>query len=345
MFGKNLRYYRLKRGLSQTELAQRVGVRSAAISNYEKGKRLPETEIIRKMAEVLQVRVSDFLVQRNEDLRFENVAFQGKSGLSRRSQELTLADTEEYFSRFFDIVEILGGDVLPKVPRTKALELSEDFEEDAKNLREYLDFPSKGPLRGLIGHLEDHGILFLYVVVEEEGFAGVSGTVNGIPFLTVNHRLNPEKIRRIIVQELIRLYFNWPDFMHEKETDKRIKAIAGAFLFPKADAVRELGIKRTKITSDMVKINQKYGISFDLLVDRAWQCGIVSQPLRTSFHASHSGICIEESICDREEPALFEHLVLRAVAEEEISVQKGAELLQKNYTYVLKNSEPLSRDH
>ncbi|MCD8018491.1 MAG: hypothetical protein LUF92_02570 [Clostridiales bacterium] len=37
---------------------------------------------------------------------------------------------------------------------------------------------------------------------------------------------------------------------------------------------------------------------------------------------------------EREEPTLFLQMVLRAVSENEISVQKGAELLKQPYTFV-----------
>lgn len=341
MFGKNLKYYRLRRGLSQTELASRVGIRSAAISNYEKGKRLPEMEMIQKLAEALQVKVADFLVQRNEDLRFENETYWENLKLSRRSQELILADLEEYFTRFFDIVEILGGKVLPEAPRIQVLEPTGDSEADAKSLRDYLEFPRVGSINHLISHLEDHGILVLYLDIEGEEFTGGSGTVNEIPYIAVNRRMTPEKIRRTIVRELVRLYFHWPDSMEGKTMEKIIEAISDAFLFPKADAVRELGVRRTRITADMVRICRKYGISLDLLVDRVCQCGIISESLKTGFHASRSETKMEESRIDREEPALFEQLVLRAVAEEEVSVQKGAELLKRDYQYVQISSSSL----
>lgn len=341
MFGKNLRYYRLKRGLSQTELAARVGIRSAAISNYEKGKRLPDMAMIEKLAEVLEVRVADFLNKWNDNLYIENEAFRENSKLSRKTRELVVEETEAYFSRFFEIVEILGGDVLAKGPQIRKLKPTGKAEMDAKNLRAYLGFPDRGPVRNLIGHLEDHGILFLYVDLEDPDFSGMSGTVDGFPYLAVNRRMTSVEIRKTIVHELSRLFFDWPDDVGGKDPEKKFKEISEVFLFSKEDAVRELGIRRTAITSDMVKVCRKYEIGMDFLMDRAWQCGIIGEAQKTGFHAAYSGADLEESSFEREEPTLFEQLVLRAAAEEEISVQKGAELLQEDDGWVRKNSAPL----
>ncbi len=45
----------------------------------------------------------------------------------------------------------------------------------------------------------------------------------------------------------------------------------------------------------------------------------------------------EPNWAEAEYPSLFEQLVFRAVTEEEISIQKGAELLKKPSQYVLKD--------
>ena len=50
MFGKNLQHYRLKHGLTKKALAAQCGLSAVAISNYENGKRKPESmDIIRTL--------------------------------------------------------------------------------------------------------------------------------------------------------------------------------------------------------------------------------------------------------------------------------------------------------
>ena len=49
---------RTKRGLTQSELAEKLGVRSSTISQYESGKRSPNVKMLTKLAKVLKCTVS-----------------------------------------------------------------------------------------------------------------------------------------------------------------------------------------------------------------------------------------------------------------------------------------------
>ena len=53
--GNNIRKYREMNYMSQTELANRIGVKQAAISLYENGDRDPSTEMIYKICDTLQI--------------------------------------------------------------------------------------------------------------------------------------------------------------------------------------------------------------------------------------------------------------------------------------------------
>ena len=166
----------------------------------------------------------------------------------------------------------------------------------------------------------------------------MNGFVNGRPYIVLNPSMSAERNRSTAVHELAHLMFNWPDDMPDKEIEDKATAIGGAFLFPKKDAVRELGLKRTSVTRDMLLVAKEYGISMMLLVMRAKQCRILSETIVNRFfmQAAQAGWrTAEPSQIEAEHPSLFNQLVYRAVNEEEISVQRGAELLQVPYTDVL----------
>lgn len=55
MIGENIKYYRLKRYLSQADLAKKIGCTQKSISLYESNKVEPKTEMIKKIAYVLDV--------------------------------------------------------------------------------------------------------------------------------------------------------------------------------------------------------------------------------------------------------------------------------------------------
>jgi len=333
MFSKNLKYYRLRKQMSKKELAEKVNVTPMAITNYENGDRKPNMEIMKALADALDVRVTDFLAVRNGRIVFSHGGFRKSNSLSAEQQEYVREFVEEYFSRFMTAVEILGGDVLPAAPQCHALPLSGDAEKNAAALRIHLGFAESGPIEDLTGKLENKGILVCECKVNNK-FSGMNGLVDGRPFIVLNPEMNPERNRSTIIHELAHLMFRWPEDMEEKAIEKMATAVGGAFLFPKTDAIRELGIRRSAVAGDMILVAREYGISMLLLVKRAEICRILPSTAARAFYvaAARAGWqTAEPSRIPAEKPALFEQLVYRAVNEGEISVQRGAELLGVPY--------------
>ena len=337
MFSKNLKYYRLKKGITKKELAGQIGVSSMAISNYENGTRKPNVEIINRLSAALGVKANDFLAVRNEGLVFTHGEFRKNCLLSLSEQEFIKESVEEYINRFMLIVEILGGKILPDYPEPHVLQLSDSTDECAESLRIHLGMAESGPIEDLIGKLEDKGIIVIGCNIESSKFSGMNGSVNGRPYIIYNANMNTERNRSTIGHELAHLMFNWPKETEQKEVESIATSIGGAFLFPSADAERELGIRRSSVTGDMCMVAKEYGISMFLLVKRAEQCGIVGHFAARDFYinASKNGWRTgEPSRIEPERPRLFDQFVLRAVSENEISIQRGAELLKVSYEEV-----------
>ena len=61
MFSKNLITYRKKKGYTQEELAVRINVVRQTVSKWEKGLSVPDADMLIRLAEVLEVTVSQLL--------------------------------------------------------------------------------------------------------------------------------------------------------------------------------------------------------------------------------------------------------------------------------------------
>lgn len=61
LFADTLKKLRKEKGLSQLELGKRIFVNHSTIARWEKGSRLPDVEMIRRLAEILEVDVSTLL--------------------------------------------------------------------------------------------------------------------------------------------------------------------------------------------------------------------------------------------------------------------------------------------
>ena len=55
IFTERLKELRLKKGLTQTELGEKVGVKQNSFTNWENGKREPSFENLIKLADLLEV--------------------------------------------------------------------------------------------------------------------------------------------------------------------------------------------------------------------------------------------------------------------------------------------------
>lgn len=338
MFGKNLKYYRLKNNMSMKELADLVQISPMAISHYEKEERKPDMQTIKALAEVLHIRVTDFLANRDSKLVFCHEEFRKNSKMSAKQQEFVREEVEEYFGRFYQTVNILGGEVLPTHPELHSLELSDSAEENASKMRATLELSKNGPIGGLIEILENKGILVYLCDIENDDFSGMNGTVNGRPYIIINKNMNSQRIRSTIVHEMAHFMFKWPDNMSDKDIENMANAIGGAFLFPIIDMKRELGVRRSAITNDMIGVCKEYGISMYMLVMRANKSGIINDYVARNFYinANKAGWRKNEpSRAKDEESRLFYQLVYRAVTENEITAQKGAELLHESYEKVV----------
>ena len=336
MFEKNLKYYRLQKNMSKKDLAEACGVTLMAISNYESGKRMPDINTISKLADALDVRITDFLAPRNKKLSFNHGEFRKNSTLTKSQQEYVQESVEEYFSRFFDAVDCLGGNPLPNPPECRTLDRSDDFETDAVNLRKYLGFPSSGPVDEIISFLEGHGIIVLEIKIDNNKFSGMNGMVNEYPYIAINEDMRPERKRTTIIHELAHMMFK--EASSDTDEEKRATAIAGAFLITKDDLFRELGLRRRSLTKDLGLICDNYGISMYLLVTRAAQVGIMSESLAKDFYIKANKAQWKTNEPSRvhykESPMLLMQLVLRAINEEGVSIQRGAELLNMKYSDV-----------
>jgi len=339
MFEKNLKYYRLKKNMTKKKLADACGVTPMAISNYENGKRRPDMATIKKMAEALDVKVADFLAARNTDITIKHGEFRKQSTLTKGEQEYVREYVEEYFGRFFDAVDFLGGDPLPAPLSIGSITITGNVQTDANKLRKELGFSDSGPIGDIVGILENKGVLVLEMEIDNDKFSGMSGQVNRYPYVVINETMRPERKRTTIIHELAHLLFDWDIIPAGLTEEKYATIVAGAVLIPDKDIIRELGQKRTAITKDMILTCEEYGISTYLLVKRASQAGIISPNLEKNFYIKANKVNWKKNepnmVEHYETPKLFEQLVYRAINEEGVSIQRGAELLHKTYQEVL----------
>lgn len=87
-FSDRIKKLRAKSGLSQSELASRINISKSALAMYETGKREPNFEIVKRMANFFDVSIDYLLGQINNPLHFET------DDLRKEIAEMKILDLE-----------------------------------------------------------------------------------------------------------------------------------------------------------------------------------------------------------------------------------------------------------
>ena len=102
MFGENLKTLRKQKGFSQEELATRLHVVRQTISKWEKNLSVPDADTLIRLAEILEVSVSELLGVKIEN---ENTASDVAEQLSRINEQLAIKNRRS--RRIWKIVAII----------------------------------------------------------------------------------------------------------------------------------------------------------------------------------------------------------------------------------------------
>lgn len=87
MFSENLKALRKQKGFSQEELATRLHVARQTISKWEKNLSVPDADTLIRLAEILEVSVSELLGEKIEN---ENATSDVAEQLSRINEQLAI---------------------------------------------------------------------------------------------------------------------------------------------------------------------------------------------------------------------------------------------------------------
>ena len=106
IFARRLSYYLDLKGISQVQLAEKLGVTEAAVSFWCKGTKTPRMDKIQAIAELFGVSITDLVTETEPDLVRDEL-FEKKKVLFSMSEKAS----EEDLDKIITIVKtIVGGD-------------------------------------------------------------------------------------------------------------------------------------------------------------------------------------------------------------------------------------------
>lgn len=266
---RNLLHLRRERGLSQAALAERAGLARTAIGRIERGQAGPRGTTLSRLAEALEVPLSDLLVPVRP---LNAVRFRSRTKFPGREALLDIV------SRWLDDYAFLE----PERPPCPLLEDLRDAiwavpGEAAAKARRVVGLDDRVPVRDICGLLEGNGIKVLVVRRQSDAFFGLSvGPEDGGPAIVVNawNRISVERWIFTAAHELAHLILHAPEFdgaqtAESRAAERQADGFAGAFLMPErgfADAWQQT--RGHDLVTRVLKVKRLFRVSYRTVLYR-----------------------------------------------------------------------------
>lgn len=336
LFGTRLFQARTIRGLSVRELGALMegAVSPAALSKYEKGQMKPSREVRGRICEALAM--SEDFFERPIKVILGEVSFRKRSALGVKEERAIREKAGAFFERYAELEDLLGlAPVFENPLRDFVVEKPEDVEEAATRLRAAWGL-GLGAIPSVVGLLESKELL-IYAARMAEEFDGFAGQAGQRPVIALNTSFPTDRLRFSALHELAHLVLQFAPWLSEREIEKLCHRFAGAMSVSKpAFKLAFGGYRKHVAVSELARLKAIYGLSCAAIMMRAGDLGLVAASTLDRFWSEWSARGYRKNDPGRcefpERPKRFEILLERAVAEERLSIAKGAELAGRDET-------------
>ncbi len=337
----NLIRYRKALRLSQERLAEMAGVARQSINNYEKGKTLPDSQVLSKLAHVLDVKMEDLLRQENEDsLQFR---FRARESFGKSAQ--FGAKIRNMLETYTELEKIVGfHPYAPESTPCDHVKGNESYiQEIATQFRHRLGL-GDAPITNLFESVENIGLKVLRHPIPFDSFSGLSAcSADFGAFILVNSNITIERQIFTLAHEVGHLIFHRGDYKdtlredgtkeEEKLREEVANHFAGHLLIPQGEFDRFYRSEK-----DILRIKHHFRVSYQAILFRLAALQIIDYGRESakikSIYKSRNGIPLTNTI--ELEPCLniedfpanvrFNSLVWEALRMEKITETTAAEL-------------------
>jgi len=333
IFGRRLAQARRMRGMSLRGVAEAIGgkVSYNALHRYESGEMMPGDEVLISVADVLDKPLDFFFRPFSMELR--ELRFRKNSGLGTKSEVAIKEQATDFFERYCEIEQILAVHSSFKDPLSDSEYAADDEAEVAAAMVRSSWRLGDAPLPNVTETLEVNGFK-IFEVEAPESFKGFAGWADSHPVIVLAQWLNKDiPLKRFtMLHEAAHLLAAAHTALDGKPLESFCDRFAGAMLIPAAVFTADFGGFRHRISlEELIDLKRRYGMSIAAIMHRAHDLKLINDSTYRQF-------CIirNKKGWRRDEPgryagdeksSRFEQLVLRATAEEQVSFDKGAALL------------------
>lgn len=329
--GKNLKRIRLLKNLSLKEAGYLLNMSAPAVSKYEKGEIIPNSQKLIEFANAYSVKVVDLLKSYSvPEMKFD--AFRKKQRLQGQNLELLKNVIKNKVSDYLEIIELNKHESNNTKLKKYICNNFEDAEIAAEKFRNDYKLSINQPISDLINVLENLGIIIIQIENPNERFAdfdGLSEFVNNIPIIVLLDDIDGARQRFTVAHELGHLVLDVKN--DNLNNEKLCNMFAGALLMPKDAVIKEFGKSRNKISFyELVAFKKEYKVSMSATIYRLRELNIISEYSFKNINIffSKNGYKKHEPYpIDSEKSYQFKRIVHKLEVDNIISLNKACELL------------------
>ncbi len=267
-----LRIARQRKGLSQGEAAERLGVPQVALSRYENAVATPPDGVIRQASLVYELPISFF--QQPDSIVGAPVSvhamWRKKHDVTAREMDQIVADINiriMHIRRMLEAVEFVPQSSIPKLEPD---EYKGNIEQIASIVRSHWLIP-RGPFHNLTGAIEQAGGVVVHTSLGGSSVSGLTVSVPGLPpVIMLNSDQPADRMRFTLAHELGHLVMHkFPN----PEMEKQANEFASALLMPVRD------IEEAMFALDLARLaalKPEWKVSMQALLYRAQSRGIIA---------------------------------------------------------------------
>lgn len=333
-FGIRLASARKMAGMSLQTLADNLEnvITKQSLSKYEQGEMKPDSSLLVKLANVLNVPVDYFYDEPTVKVEFTNPDYRKHSSKISQTEKYSIEERSKHLlEKYFEIEDLLKLDEGNEYFNyNEVIRTSEDAEKAAKKIRADWKL-GYDPIPDVVAMLEDKGYIVLEIEASED-FDGLAVDVNNFKVIILNskmHNENKTRKRFTALHELAHHALIIPKEFSHKDAEKLCNVFASAVLFPEETARKELHKERFHFYErELILLKERWGISISAIFHRALHLGIITDYVFRKFnigyrkrghHKNEPGIFLS-----KEHPCRFARLVYFALGKDIISVNEAA---------------------
>lgn len=272
MIGSRIKLAREIAGLTQTELAERVGTTQSGIASMEANLYRPSLEYLKLLAKETGFGLPFFEPSQIDEFPSGALLYRTKTAVTKAERQHAHGLTSIAYE-----LAVCLGQKLKQVP-VNLPRLKESPEKAAQITRTSLGIAPYVPVADLMQRAERNGVLILLVPREISGLDGYATWV-GSPFPRpviallggkVGYRIN-----FTLGEEIGHLVMHSPLTVSVAEADNQARAFAQELLLPREAMLEEM--RRPITLTNLALLKPRWNVSLQLLIRRANDLGLTTQ--------------------------------------------------------------------